>query len=204
MVPPITPSVTNVVHFDTAAPEDGKILISKAVWDVGYPSALQLASSAAGLAEIRIAGTRRDAVTLQPRPGIVYLRVTDPPDTAPYRGSDAHDGDNDGAIATINGTTSTSVQTDAQGKFGVTLVATSGGGWQLSVRLGRPGFNAETSVDKCQLTDGKGLCREQRMFRRDRPERPGPAATNEIPSRPGSFPGTGAGESFNLSTRIWS
>ena len=203
-IPPILPTVTNVVHFDTAGPEDGKILISKAVWDIGYPSALQLASSTAGHTEIRIAGTRRDAITLLPRPGTVYLRVTDPPDAAAYRGADALDGDNDGPIATINGATSTAIQTDGQGRFKATLVATSqvaGDNYQV-VGSADPSFNCGSACRRTSLfTLWKRIyVEEQRMFRRGAfLNNLAEAGTNEIHiDDPVPFQGLAAGEVLQL------
>jgi hypothetical protein len=203
-VPPVVPPVTAIVNFDPANPDDGQILISKALWDVGYPSALQLLSSAAGHAEIRIAGTRRDAITLQPRPGTVYLRVADPPDTAAYRGADAHDGDNDGPPATIDGALSTAVQTDAQGRFEATLVATSqvaGDNYQVVASVD-PTFNCGNVCRRTPVfTMWKRIyVEEQRMFRRgtflnDVAE----AGKNRIPIEdPAPFVGLAPGEMLRL------
>lgn len=204
VIPPITPPVTTVVHFDTTSPKDGKILISKADWDVGYPSALQLTSSTAGHAEIRIAGTRRDAVTLQPRPGNVYLRVADPPDAASYRGADAQDGDNDGAIATINGSISTAIQTDEQGKFEATLVATSqvaGDNYQV-IGSADPTFNCGNI---CRRTSVFTLWKrvyveQQQMFRQGTfLDNLAEAGTNEIPIEdPAPFQALTSGDVLQL------
>jgi hypothetical protein len=98
-----------------------KILMSKAIWDIGYPSTAQVAPDSAGNPQVRIAGTLRDKITGQPKSGAVFLRVTDPRDTASYRGADAHDGDNSGTAVL----SSPSVQADAQGRFEATLVVRS-------------------------------------------------------------------------------
>jgi hypothetical protein len=193
-----------IVEFDTGNPDDGKILISKASWDIGYPSALQLVSNSLGQAEIRIAGTRRDTVTRQPRAGLVYLRVDDPPDSAPYRGADARDGDNDGAPATINGATTAAIQTDAQGRFEVTLMATShvaGDNYQV-VGSADASFNCGTVCRRTAVfTLWKRIyVEEQQMFRRgtflnDQAQ----AATNEISIEdPVPFQGLATGEMLQL------
>jgi len=121
--PPINNSF---VQFDSAnGQDDHMILISKAAWDIGYPSRFQLPPDGAGNPVIKIAGTLRDGFTGQPKSGAVHLRVNDPPDPAPYRGGDARPGDNDGGAASINGATTTSVQADSQGRFEAALVVNS-------------------------------------------------------------------------------
>lgn len=204
VIPPVTPPVTTVVHFDTANSEDGRILISKAPWDVGYPSVLQLASSTSGHAEIRVSGTRKDAVTLLPRPGIVYLRVADPPDSAAYRATDAHNDDNDGAPAMINGAASTAVQTDAQGRFEATLVATSqvaGDNYQV-VGSVDPTFNCG---NVCRRTSVFTLWKriyveQQQMFRQGTfIDNLAEVGTHEIPIEdPVPFQALAAGEVLQL------
>jgi hypothetical protein len=101
-----------------------KILMSKAIWDIGYPSSEQLAPDNVGNPQVRITGTLYDGFTGQPKAGTVYLKVIDPPDTAPYRGVDATPGDNDGGFPQLIGDTrglTTPVQADAQGRFRATL-----------------------------------------------------------------------------------
>ncbi|MDP9194480.1 MAG: hypothetical protein M3P06_22500 [Acidobacteriota bacterium] len=199
---PRTPAA--IVQFDTPNQDDGKILISKALWDIGYPSALQRASSGAGRAEIRIAGTRRDSATHEPRAGLVHLRVIDPPDSAPYRGADARDGDNDGTPATINGAATATIQTDPQGRFDVTLVATShvaGDNYQVAGSADAS-FNCGTACQRTAIfTLWKRIyVEEQQMFRRgsflnNRAE----AGTNEIPVEdPAPFQGLASGEMLQL------
>jgi hypothetical protein len=193
-----------VVQFDASTPDDGKILISKALWDIGYPSASQLSSSSAGRAEIRISGSRRDAVTGQPRAGLVYLRVEDPPDSAAYRAANARDGDNDGAPATINGAASAAIQTDAQGKFEATLVATSQvagdnyrvvGSADLNFKCGTPCLRTRP------FTLWKRIyVEEQHMFRRGAfLNNPAETGKNRIPiDDPAPFQGLAPGEVLQL------
>jgi hypothetical protein len=119
------PRAEGIVAFNAGSPDDGKILISKAVWDAGYPSALQLSPDSVGNPRIKIAGTFRDAFTGQPRSGSVYLKINDPPDTAPYRGSDSRNGDNDGPLPLINGGTTANVQADSMGHFEAILTINS-------------------------------------------------------------------------------
>jgi hypothetical protein len=114
------------VTFDAASgPDDSKILISRAVWDVGYPSRFQLVPDGAGNPRIKIAGTLRDRFSGQGTSGPVFLRVEDPPDPAPYRGADSHSGDNDGGAASFNGSATAALQADAQGRFETELVVSS-------------------------------------------------------------------------------
>lgn len=112
------------VQFDLAASipptaDQAKILLSKAAWDVGFPSSAQLAPDSSGNPQMKITGSLIDLVTGQPKSGPVYLRVEDPADTAAYRGGDAHADDNDGPPASL---VSTTVQADSQGQFEATLV----------------------------------------------------------------------------------
>lgn len=113
-----------LVQFDLGASvpptaDQAKILLSKAVWDVGYPSSAQLANDSSGNPQMRIAGTLVDRVTGQPKSGPVYLRIEDPPDSAPYRDGDASADDNDGPPATLSSTT---VQADNTGRFEAIVV----------------------------------------------------------------------------------
>jgi len=132
----ITQHPVSIVQFDLnssipSGTDRTKILMSKAIWDIGYPSTVQVAADSAGNPQVRIAGTLRDKFSGQPKSGSIYLRVTDPPDTAPYRGTDAHDGDNDGAQAVLSSTT---VQADAQGRFEATVAIhsrTAGDNYQI-------------------------------------------------------------------------
>jgi hypothetical protein len=133
----ITQHPVSIVQFDLnssipSGTDQTKILMSKATWDIGYPSTAQVAPDSAGNPQVRIAGTLRDKFSGQPKSGSVYLRVTDPRDTAPYRGADAHDGDNDDPHPAV--LSSTTVQADAQGRFEGTLVIhsrTAGDNYQI-------------------------------------------------------------------------
>lgn len=139
------PANQGFVQFDLSSStpsgsDQTKILMSKAAWDVGYPSTAQLAPDAQGNPRVRVAGTLRDKFTGEAKSGPVYLLLTDPRDTAPYRGTDAHDGDNNGTPATLS---STNVQADAQGRFEATLTIhsrTAGDNYQV-VGSDNPNFN---------------------------------------------------------------
>jgi hypothetical protein len=117
---------TGRVVFDypesASATSDGKILLSKNA-DDSYFSSWQLTPGANGLPLVKVSGTLVDVASGTPKAGTVYLRIDDPPDPAPYRGTDAVVGDNDPAYlrATFVGTTppasGTSLQTDSSGRF---------------------------------------------------------------------------------------
>jgi hypothetical protein len=104
----------DIVKFDYGATgDDGKILISKADSD-SYASKYQAAPG-----QVTLSGTLLDGTTQKPKQGTVYLRVDDPPDTAPYRGGDAHADDNGGQRAQLDGEQNqiATVTTDTDGTF---------------------------------------------------------------------------------------
>jgi len=114
------------VRFDypesSSGSDDGKILISAASWDTTRPSLFQLPTG--GAPRVKIKGTLVSGATKQPKAGTVYLKLNDPPDTAQYRGADAEAVDNDGSVAVLSVPTTSgiaTVQTDAQGKFEITM-----------------------------------------------------------------------------------
>jgi hypothetical protein len=164
------PSNNGIVAFDLpsslpATSDQTKILMSKALWDVGYPSTAQLSPDSQGNPQIRIAGTLFDAITGLPKSGTVYLRVDDPPDTARYRGADAHNGDNSGNAVL----SSPSVQANAQGRFETTLTVHSraaGDNFQVAGSTSES-FNCPTVCPRSAVLT---LCKriyveEQHMFR---------------------------------------
>jgi hypothetical protein len=106
--------------------DDGKILLSKAGWDVTYPSMYQLPTTS-NMLQVKVTGLLINGTTKQPKAGTVHLRVDDPADTALYRTGDARTGDNDGFLATLGGAANgiAKVQADAQGKFEAVLSITS-------------------------------------------------------------------------------
>jgi hypothetical protein len=153
--PPNTGFVTFDLRSSTPATSDEtKILMSKAIWDIGFPSSVQIAPDNAGNPRMKISGTLLDAFTGVPKAGTVYLKVIDPPDTAPYRGGDAVNGDNDGAQAQLTGGSSglsISMQTDQQGRFEATLLVnsrTAGDNYQI-VGSATPNF---TCIGVCPRT----------------------------------------------------
>ena len=193
------------VIFDPAnGPDDSKILISKAVWDIGYPSRFQDAPDGAGNPRIRIKGTLRDRFSGQAKTGPVFLRIDDPPDPAPYRGTDSHSGDNDGTAASFNGSATATLQADAQGRFETELLVNSRTAGDNYVVVGAT--NAQFACGTlCARSPVFTLWKriyveEQEMFRRgtflnDEAQ----VGTNEIPIQdPVPFLGLTAGQELQL------
>lgn len=160
------------VKFDFTGGSDGKILLSKAAWDIGFPSKYQLPSTG-GVQRVKIAGTLISGSTKQPKAGKVYLRVDDPPDTASYRFGDARDGDNDGFLARFSGAADNGIlmlQTDSQGRFEATLGITShtaGDNYQIA---GAPNEQFECGGGACPKSGVFTLWKrvyveEEHMFR---------------------------------------
>ena len=127
----VSQSGGDIVKFDYSSDnaqstDDGKILLSTAPWDLSLPSKYQRGG---GGPVATVSGTLLDGTTKQPKAGTVWLRLVDPPDAAPYRGGDAHDGDNDGTAPKLAGTAATpgtvvTIPTDAEGRFQTTLEVT--------------------------------------------------------------------------------
>lgn len=199
------PVNNSVVTFNAAnGADDSKILISKAVWDIGYPSHFQLAPDGSGNPRIKISGTLRDRFSGQGTPGPVHLRIDDPPDPAPYRGADASSGDNDGA-ASFNGSATATLQADSQGRFETEFVVT---GWTAGdnyVVVGSTNAQFGCGGTPCPRSPVFTLWKriyveEQQMFRRGAfLNNEAPAGTNEIPIHdPVPFLGLAAGEMLQL------
>jgi hypothetical protein len=186
---------------------DGKILISARPSDADYFSRYQVAG--ASPSRVKISGTLISGATNLPKSGSVYLKVDDPPDSAPYRGGDSRTGDNDGPAATLEGGTplpsgATLIQTDAQGHFEIPL--------QMSSRVAGDNYQIEGSPDadfQCGTNCAKSgiftlwkrlYVEEEHMFRRGtflRDE--ATAGATVIPvDDPGPFQGLAAGAVLEL------
>jgi hypothetical protein len=149
----------DIVKFDyDTTGDDGKILISKSGTDT-YPSKYQTASD--GAVKVRVSGLLLDGTTKQPKQGKVYLRVDDPPDTAPYRGADTHTDDNAGQRAQLDGEQDkiAAIDTGADGKF------------ETNLTINRDGHGNFVAGDNYQIagsTDSKlncpGTCMKSGVF----------------------------------------
>ena len=121
---------------------------------------------------MKIAGTRIDLFTGQPKAGAVYLKLIDPPDVAPYRNGDATTGDNGGALPKLgSGGLTTTIQADQQGRFETTLIVnsrTAGDNYQL---VGSTNENFDCGARSCPRSAIFTLWKrvyveEEHMFRR--------------------------------------